>query len=130
MRHCQTKRVILPIIMGKNKETLHSNEKKQEYAVLVGVDFPAQEGRLNEYLDELEQLVSTAGAITLKRITQKLPYPNPKTYLGTGKLEELVLWVKEHNVDMVVFDDELSASQIRNLEQHMPDVKMLSRTHL
>lgn len=116
--------------MGKNKETLHSTEKKQEHAVLVGVDFPAQEGRLNEYLDELEQLVSTAGAITLKRITQKLPYPNPKTYLGTGKLEELVLWVKEHNVDMVVFDDELSASQIRNLEQHMPDVKMLSRTHL
>ena len=130
MRHCQTKRVILPQIMGKNKEILHSTEKKQEYAVLVGVDFPAQEGRLHEYLDELEQLVSTAGAITLKRFTQKLPHPNPKTYLGTGKLEELVLWVKEHNVDMVVFDDELSPSQIRNLEQDMPDVKVLSRTHL
>jgi GTP-binding protein HflX len=116
--------------MGSRKETYTSTEKKQEYAVLVGVDYPELEGRLQEYLDELDQLTATAGAIPLKRFTQKLQYPNPKTYLGTGKLEDLALWVKEHNIDMAVFDDELSPSQIRNLEEAMPDVKVLSRTHL
>ena len=116
--------------MGSRKETYTSTEKKQEYAVLVGVDYPELEGRLQEYLDELDQLTATAGAIPLKRFTQKLQYPNPKTYLGTGKLEDLALWVKEHNIDMAVFDDELSPSQIRNLEESMPDVKVLSRTHL
>lgn len=116
--------------MGARKENLISTEKKQEYAVLVGVDYPAQEGRLQEFLDELEQLAATAGAITIKRFTQKLPYPNPRTYLGTGKLQELVDWVKANKADMVIFDDELSPSQIRNLETDMPDVKVLSRTHL
>lgn len=116
--------------MGSRKETYTSTEKKQEYAVLVGVDYPELEGRLQEYLDELDQLTATAGAIPLKRFTQKLQYPNPKTYLGTGKLEDLAAWVKEHNIDMAVFDDELSPSQIRNLEEAMPDVKVLSRTHL
>jgi GTP-binding protein HflX len=105
-------------------------EKKQETAVLVGVDYPAQHGRLDEFLDELQQLVAASGAITLKRFRQNLAYPNPRTYLGTGKLEELAAWVKENEVDMVVFDDELSPSQVRNIETEMPDVKILSRTHL
>lgn len=116
--------------MATRKENLISTAKKQEYAVLVGVDYPAQEGRLDEFLDELQQLAATAGAETIKRFTQKLPYPNPRTYLGTGKLEELVQWVKSRQADMVIFDDELSPSQIRNLEAEMPDVKVLSRTHL
>jgi GTP-binding protein HflX len=105
-------------------------EKKQETAVLVGVDYPAQHGRLDEFLDELQQLVAASGAVTLKRFRQNLAYPNPRTYLGTGKLEELAAWVKENEVDMVVFDDELSPSQVRNIETEMPDVKILSRTHL
>lgn len=105
-------------------------EKKEETAVIVGVDYPAQDGRLDEFLDELAQLITAAGATPVKRFTQKLAYPNPRTYLGTGKLEELATWVKAHEVDMVVFDDELSPSQVRNIEESMPDVKILSRTHL
>lgn len=105
-------------------------EKKEETAVIVGVDYPAQDGRLDEFLDELAQLITAAGATPVKRFTQKLAYPNPRTYLGTGKLEELAAWVKAHEVDMVVFDDELSPSQVRNIEESMPDVKILSRTHL
>ncbi len=99
-------------------------------AVIAGVDYPALEGRMDEFLDELEQLITTAGAIPVKRFTQKLPHPNPKYYFGSGKLNDLTEWVKSNGVDMVVFDDDLSPSQVRNLEAAMPDVKILSRTHL
>ena len=88
--------------------------------MLVGVDYPAQEGRLQEFLDELEQLAATAGAITIKRFTQKLQYPNPRTYLGTGKLQELVDWVKANKADMVIFDDELSPSQFAVIPRQSP----------
>ena len=99
-------------------------------AVIAGVDYPALEGRMDEFLDELEQLITTAGAMPVKRFTQKLPHPNPKYYFGSGKLNDLTEWVKSNGVDMVVFDDDLSPSQVRNLEAAMPDVKILSRTHL
>jgi GTP-binding protein HflX len=116
--------------MKESTKGLNPTEKKQETAVIAGVDYPALEGRLEEFLDELEQLTKTAGASAIKRFTQKLPHPNPKYYFGSGKLNELTEWVKANGVDMVVFDDDLSPSQVRNLEAAMPDVKILSRTHL
>jgi GTP-binding protein HflX len=116
--------------MKESGKGLISTEKKQEMAVIAGVDYPALEGRMDEFLDELEQLITTAGAIPVKRFTQKLPHPNPKYYFGSGKLNDLTEWVKSNGVDMVVFDDDLSPSQVRNLEAAMPDVKILSRTHL
>ena len=116
--------------MKESGKGLISTEKKQEIAVIAGVDYPALEGRMDEFLDELEQLITTAGAMPVKRFTQKLPHPNPKYYFGSGKLNDLTEWVKSNGVDMVVFDDDLSPSQVRNLEAAMPDVKILSRTHL
>ena len=116
--------------MKESDKGLISTEKKQEMAVIAGVDYLALEGRMDEFLDELEQLITTAGAIPVKRFTQKLPHPNPKYYFGSGKLNDLTEWVKSNGVDMVVFDDDLSPSQVRNLEAAMPDVKILSRTHL
>ncbi len=116
--------------MAKRSEKLFETAKKTETAVLVAVETPALDGRLDEYLDELELLVNTAGAITKKRFTQKLPHPNPKTCVGTGKMEEIARYVKEMHIDIVVFDEELSPSQIRNLEAEMPETKILSRTNL
>lgn len=79
-------------------------------------------GRLEEYLDELEFLAETAGAKTKKRFIQKLDHPDPRTFIGSGKLEEVRAYVKEHGVDIVIFDDELSGSQIRNIEKNLnPD---------
>jgi len=93
--------------MKESGKGLISTEKKQEMAVIAGVDYPALEGRMDEFLDELEQLITTAGAIPVKRFTQKLPHPNPKYYFGSGKLNDLTEWVKSNGVDMVVFDDDL-----------------------
>ena len=102
----------------------------QETAVLVGIKNNEQNDRLSaEYLDELEFLVDTAGAKVLKRFTQRLEYPNPRTFVGEGKLEEIVAYVEQHGVDMVVFDDELSAGQMRNLEKALK-IKVLDRTNL
>lgn len=82
-----------------------------------------------EYLDELEFLALTAGATTVKRFIQKLPVVNVKTYVGTGKLEEIKQYVIENEIDGVIFDDELSPSKIRNIEREM-GVKILDRTSL
>ena len=100
-----------------------STEKKKETAILIGVSMRTQDAdRLNEYLDELEFLAETAGAKTLKRFIQKLDHPDPKTFIGSGKLTEIRDYVKEHNVDIVIFDDELSGTQIRNIEKTLnPD---------
>jgi GTPase len=116
--------------MSTNTQTLHKTAKKQETAVLIGVDHPSQEGRLGEYLEELEALVQTAGAETVQVFTQNLAFPNPKTYVGKGKLETIATWVAAHKVDFAVFDDELTPSQIRNIEAELPEVKVLSRTNL
>lgn len=116
------------------KEFIQS-EAKTETAVLVGLITRNQdERRTNEYLDELEFLAETAGAITVKRFTQRLDGPSSVTYVGKGKLEEIRAYLlaeeeEEREVGMVIFDDELSAKQLRNIEQAL-HVKILDRTSL
>jgi len=105
-------------------------KKNVETAVLVGVVSSTQtEAQAVEYLDELEFLALTAGAETQKRFIQKLDKPNPKTYVGSGKLEDITAFIKVHNTDVVIFDDELSPSQLRNLENAF-ECKVLDRTNL
>lgn len=107
-----------------------STAKKQEKAVLVGVLLPFQkEQEITDYLDELEFLTETAGAITLKRFIQKIDEPNPRTFIGRGKVQEIAAYIDDNNVDMVIFDDELTPTQLRNLE-HEFKRKVLDRTNL
>ena len=87
------------------------------------------EVQAKEYLDELEFLALTAGSITQKRFTQKVEKPNPKTYIGKGKLEEVRDYISSNSIDVVIFDDELSPSQARNIE-FVLEVKILDRNHL
>lgn len=111
------------------------SEAKTESAVLVGLITNRQsEEKTNEYLDELEFLADTAGAVTVKRFTQRMDGPSSVTYIGKGKLEEIREFIKqeeenEREVGMVIFDDELSAKQIRNIEAELR-VKILDRTSL
>lgn len=111
------------------------SEAKVETAVLVGLITQMQDERkTNEYLDELAFLAETAGAEVVKRFTQKLPTANSVTYVGKGKLEEIRQYIRteeeeEREVGMVIFDDELSAKQIRNIEAELK-VKILDRTSL
>lgn len=111
------------------------SEAKAETAILVGLITPEQdESKTKEYLDELEFLADTAGAETIKRFTQRVNAPNSVTYVGKGKLEEIRDYIKEKDdeddpVGMVIFDDELSAKQIRNIENEL-QVKILDRTSL
>lgn len=102
-----------------------------ETAVLVGVITQIQnEKKSKEYLDELSFLAETAGAKPVYRFTQKLDKPNPKTFIGSGKINEILAYVKEHCVDIVIFDDELSPSQLRNIEHVFGERKILDRTNL
>jgi len=102
-----------------------------ETAVLVGVITQIQdEKKSKEYLDELAFLVQTAGATPVLRFTQKLAKPNPKTFIGSGKINEILDYVKENDVDIVIFDDELSPSQLRNIETIFGERKILDRTNL
>ena len=104
--------------------------KKQETAVMVAVITQNQRPeQAEEYLDELAFLAHTAGAKVLFRFTQKLTYPNPRTYIGEGKLEEISEYVIAHEIDIVIFDDELSPSQIRNLEGTLK-CKILDRSNM
>ena len=106
------------------------SEAKTENAVLVGLITPEQnERQVKEYLDELAFLADTAGAVTVKKFTQKLDYPNQTTFVGKGKLQEIKEYVAEHEIGLVIFDDELSAKQIRNIEKEL-GVKILDRTNL
>lgn len=111
------------------------SEVKAETAILVGLITQEQnEAKTKEYLDELEFLADTAGAITVKRFTQKVGGPNQTTYVGKGKLEEIKQYIKdeedaEREIGMVIFDDEMSAKQIRNIENELK-VKILDRTSL
>lgn len=101
-----------------------------ERTVIVGVVTQNQsESKLTEYLDELEFLTFTAGGEVVKRFFQKMERPNPKTFLGTGKMEEINLYVKEYNISTVIFDDELSPSQQKNITKIL-DCKVLDRTNL
>jgi GTP-binding protein HflX len=101
-----------------------------EKAILIGVEpknMPLKSSKV--FLDELEFLASTAGALTIKRFTQRLEHPNPKTYIGMGKVQEIGAYIKEHEIDLAIFDDELSPSQIRNLEQEF-NCKIVDRSSL
>ncbi len=102
----------------------------EETCVLVGViTSDITETQAEEYIDELAFLALTAGAVTHKKFFQKLPIPNPKTFVGSGKLEEIRSYVAENNIDIVIFDDELSPSQLRNIERNL-EVKILDRNNL
>jgi GTP-binding protein HflX len=102
----------------------------KEKAVIVGLITPTQDrNRVNEYLNELAFLVETAGGQVVKRFTQPLDNPNPKTYVGSGKLEEIRQFVKTGDIDIAVFDDELGPSQLRNIEKAL-DCRVLDRTNL
>ena len=104
--------------------------KAIEQAVLVGVITQNQnEEQAQEFLNELAFLTLTAGGEAVKRFTQKLEMPNPKTYLGAGKLEEISKYIKEHSIETVIFDDELSPSQFRNIEKVL-ECKIIDRTNL
>lgn len=111
------------------------SEAKAETALLVALITPQQnEEKTNEYLDELEFLADTAGAVTIQRFTQRVAGPNSVTYVGSGKLQEIKQYIKDKEelgepVGMVIFDDELSAKQIRNIEKEL-EVKILDRTSL
>ena len=101
-----------------------------EKTVIVGIITQNQsEEKLTEYLDELEFLTFTAGGKVIKRFSQKLERPNPKTFLGTGKIEEISVFIKENDVLTVIFDDELSPSQQKNISKIL-DCKILDRTNL
>ncbi|TNE55050.1 MAG: GTPase HflX [Bacteroidetes bacterium] len=100
--------------MGEGHVTVDAVE---EHCVLVGViKAGMSEEQAMEYLDELEFLAETAGAITSGKFLQKLDFPNPKTFVGTGKLDEIYDFIQEHEIELVIFDDELSPSQLRNIE--------------
>ncbi|MDG1146195.1 MAG: GTPase HflX [Flavobacteriales bacterium] len=102
-----------------------------EKAVLVGIITQLQnEKKSKEYLDELAFLVETAGATPVKRFTQKMAKTNPKTFIGSGKINEIAHYVKENEIDIIIFDDELSPSQQRNIEEVFGDRKVLDRTNL
>lgn len=111
------------------------SEAKAETAVLVGLITQQQdEAKTNEYLDELAFLAETAGAVVVKRFTQRVGGPSQVTYVGSGKLQEIKHYIKEQEdeeepVGMVIFDDELTAKQIRNIEKEL-QVKILDRTSL
>ena len=106
------------------------HKKEPEKAILIGVEpknTPIKSSSI--YLDELEFLAYTAGATTLKRFIQRLEKPHPKTYIGEGKMEEITAYVKANEIDLAIFDDELSPSQIRNLEEFI-QCKIVDRSSL
>jgi len=106
------------------------SESKNKEAVLVGIITQHQtEEQVNEYLDELAFLAETAGIIPTKKFTQKLEHANPVTFVGTGKLQEIKQYMEDNEIDLVIFDDELSPKQIRNIEKEL-QVKILDRTSL
>ncbi|MEP6929541.1 MAG: GTPase HflX [Flavobacterium sp.] len=101
-----------------------------ERTAIVGIVTQNQsEEKLNEYLDELEFLTFTAGGEVIKRFSQKMERPNPKTFVGTGKIEEINLFVKENEISTLIFDDELTPSQQKNISKII-DCKILDRTNL
>lgn len=106
------------------------NKEENERTVLVGLVTQKQsEAKVNEYLDELDFLARTAGAEPEKRFIQKLDYPNPRTYVGTGKLEEIRKYVEDNEIGLVIFDDDLSSKQVLNIERELK-AKILDRTSL
>lgn len=108
-------------------------QKEAEKAILVGVAIQndgVNYDRMSEYLEELAFLAETAGAETVKIFTQNLDKPVYSTFIGKGKLEEIRAYIEENTIDMVIFDDELSPTQLRNIESELQGVKVLDRTNL
>ena len=104
--------------------------QKEEKAVLVGLVHKDQtEQQLNEYLDELAFLAETAGAVAVKRFTQKLPHPDSRTFVGKGKLEEIRQYIQGRDIRIIIFDDELSGAQINNIEKAL-EIKTIDRSDL
>ena len=135
-KHYNSSRSSLPFEDGISKVMSSTpTETQEETCVLVGLVTPQQDERkTTEYLDELQFLAETAGAVTVKRFTQRLNGPNSVTYLGIGKLQEIRRWICDEEdagriISMVIFDDELSAKQLRNIESELK-VKILDRTSL
>ena len=109
---------------------IEKQQKKIENVVLIGVITKTQdEEKEKEYLDELEFLAYTAGGKVKKRFTQKLEFPNPKTFIGSGKLTEVRDFMEENDVETAIFDDELNPAQLRNIEKFL-NRKVLDRTNL
>lgn len=109
---------------------IDEREVTSEKAVLIGIISQQQdETQSTEYLDELEFLTLTAGGVAVKRFVQKMERPNPKTFLGTGKLEEVRDYIASNAIGTAIFDDELSPAQLRNIEKIL-DCKILDRTNL
>ena len=104
--------------------------KPSERAILIGIIYHGQDEReTEEFLDELSFLTETAGAVPVKRFIQKLDVPNPRTFVGSGKIKELSLFVTENKIDIAIFDDELTPSQLRNIEEAL-GCRILDRTNL
>ncbi len=109
---------------------IEKKEKLIEKVVIVGIVTSGQtQEKVDEYLDELEFLSSTAGAVVQKRFTQKLDTPRPKTFLGSGKLLEIKDYIDDKKIDIIIFDDELSPAQQKNIEKIL-EVKVMDRTRL
>jgi GTP-binding protein HflX len=105
-------------------------EEQKEKAILIGINYPGQDEReVEDFLDELSFLTKTAGAIPVKRFIQKLDHPDPRTFIGSGKISEISAFIKENNIDLAIFDDELFPSQIRNIESEL-GCRILDRTNL
>ena len=124
----------LSIWMGKTKENITPQTEEQqdlrERAVVVAVIRDGQPvEQAEEFLGELEFLAETADIVTVRRFTQRLPQPSSRIYVGPGKLEEIAKYCEENEIDVVIFDDELSPSQTRNIEKEMP-CRILDRTRL
>jgi GTP-binding protein HflX len=101
-----------------------------ERVILIGILYPGQDEReADDYLDELAFLAETAGASPVRRFLQRLEFPNPRTFVGSGKIGEIAAFVTENNIDIAIFDDELSPSQIRNIEKEL-GCRILDRTNL
>ncbi len=112
------------------KPSSYSTDIKQEKTILVGLIPKMQDEALAlEYLDELEFLALTAGANTVERFTQKMDRPDPKTFIGTGKIKEIAAYIKDHEIGSAIFDDELSPAQLHNLEREFK-CKVLDRNAL
>lgn len=104
--------------------------EKEVHAVLIGLVTPTQtETMVLEYLDELSFLAETAGAITKKKFYQKLPHPDTRTYIGKGKLEEIKEYCQKHKIELIIFDDELSGSQLGNVEKELK-IRTIDRSDL
>ena len=109
---------------------IEQKEAISEKVVLIGLITQYQdESQSKEFLDELEFLTQTAGGVVEKRFVQKLAQPNPKTFLGSGKLEDVKGYIKTHTIGTAIFDDELSPAQLRNVEKIL-NCKILDRTNL